>query len=41
MNLEKLFEKCGDLFQYMEAQQYSAQYIKCVEWEIKWIKKIR
>lgn len=41
MNLEKLFESCGDLFQYMEAQQYSAQYIKCVEWEIKWIKKKR
>lgn len=37
MNIEKLCTKYNELLQYMENNHYSANYIKQVEWEIKWL----
>lgn len=41
MDLDKLCSNCTDLLQYMEASHYSANYIKSVEWELKWIRKMK
>jgi integrase len=41
MNIEKLCTSYNELLQYMENNHYSANYIKQVEWEIKWLCRSR
>lgn len=41
MNLEKLLETYPELLKHMKDDGYSTEYIKCVEWEIKWLRRTR
>ena len=41
MNLEKLLATYPELLTHMENDGYSEDYIKNVEWEIKWLQRTR
>lgn len=41
MNLEKLCSNYNELLQHMEDNHYSVEYIKQVEWEVKWLRRNR
>lgn len=41
MNLEKLFATYPRLLQRMESEGYSAEYIKQIEWEMKWLQRTK
>lgn len=41
MNLEKLFAIYPELIQHMKDDGYSTEYIKQVEWEIKWLQRTK
>ncbi len=41
MNLKKLLKTYPELLKHMKDDGYTTEYIKRIEWEIKWLRRTR